>query len=323
MLRPFQIVSSPIQFVGGVAQFQFPRTTKGSSRCAIIGMTHNMTGSDIDLESAYGIIITKISVAGRNYFSGRAPLALLSNEVGGFSAPVSNGNFANRFLGSTLPHPDNYLGGNSRCSGMSVAGSEEIVIRLEQLDATRTVNQIALQCLQWPDDLDDPEQASWEAMYKDGIGETLFVGDSHEGFPGSGEGFGFSPLPQAPSARALRRLGFRGCLTTDTGDVDGLENRAANLQGFNNLLVEVDGDFSRPPQNEMMAARSILGLLNYPVANGIYDMQRNERSIVRFLSGGSGIAPDSRFLIYALHMFEGRNFRTPANGLLEAATAIS
>ena len=323
MLRPFQIVSDPIVFVGGIAEFQFPRTTKGSSRCAIIGMSHNVTGAGILGNSAYGVLLNRISVAGRNYFTGVTPLALVSSEVSGFEAPAESSNFANRFFGSYLSNPNIYIGGNSRCSGMAVSGSEEIVIRLEQLDQTQTVNQITLWCVQWPDDLDDPEQATWEALYRDGIGETFFIGNSNIGFPGTGDGFVFNPLPQPPNARALRRLGFRGVMTSNTGEILNTENNALGVPGFNNLLVEVDGDFSRPPQNQFTAARSMLGTLQIPVINGIYDMQRNERSIVRVLSGGVAIAPDPAFTIYVLHMFEGRNFKTPPNALLGSATAIS
>lgn len=324
MLRPFQIVSDNIVYVAGVAEFQFPRTTKGSSRCAIIGISHSMTDQNLgEFPNAFGTILTRLSVAGRNYFSGRCPLPLISSEIASADAPNSGGNFANRFFGSHIPTPDVYLGGNTRCSGMAISGSEEIVMRLEQLDSEIPVTQVTLWCVQWPDDLDDPEQSSWEAMYKDGIGETLFIGNEQIGFPATGGGFEFSPLPQPPSSRALRRVGFRGVLTSDTGTTFGFEIAAESAPGFNNLLIEVDGDFSRPPQNRFTAARTMLGLIDYPVFNGIYDMQRNERSTVRVLVGGVGIAPDQGFIFYVVHMFEGRNFRTPPNGLLESATAIS
>lgn len=324
MLRPFQIVSDPIEFdLDGLAIFQFPRTTKGSSRCAIYAISHNLTGADILSESGFGVILTGLSVAGRNYFTGRVPLPLMSDAAAGAVPPATHANFANRFYGSAIPHPNTYLGGNSMCSAMAISGSEEIVMRLEELDSQSTVNQVTLWCVQWPDDLNDPEQVSWEAMYSHGIGEAFFVGNENVGFPATGDGFVFNPLPQPPSARALRRLGFRGVMTTGDGSILFQEQAPAGTPGFNNLLMEVDGDFSRPPQNRFANARSMAGLLGFPVTNGIYDMQRNERSTVRILSGGVAIAPDPDRRIYILHMFEGRNFNTPPNALLGAATAIS
>jgi len=321
MLRPFQIVSDDITFVAGVAEFQFPRTTKGSSKCAIIGISHNFDDNSAEFAHAFGTIVTKLSIAGRNYVRGRIPLPLISDSVANGDAPVGDGNFANCFLGSHLPTPNIYLGGNTRCSGMAISGSEEIVMRMEQLDPLIPVNQVTLWCVQWPDDED--QQDDWRAMYSHGIGEAYFIGNENVGFPASGDNFEFSELPQPPSSRALRRVGFRGLLTDEIGGTFGLENAGSAVPGFNNLFVEVDGDFSRPPQNRFMNARSMAGLINYRIFNGIYDMQRNERSIIRVVVGGAGIAPDQDFRIYFVHMFEGRNFKTPPNALLGSATAIS
>jgi len=320
MLRPFSIVSSDIVYDAGVAEFQFPRTTKGSSKCAIIGISHRLEGTFVQ---GFGTILTKLSVAGRNYFRGRTPLPLVSNEVAGIGAVGNVQNSANRFLGTHLTNPFSYLGGNSRCSGMAIDGSEEIVMRLEQLVplGPAVVTQVTLWCVQWPDD--ESEQSEWDAMYTHGIGETYFEGSEQIGYPASGDGFEFTVKPAPPSSRALRRLGFRGVLTNDLGIVFGLETTTDATPGFSNLIMEVDGDFSRPPQNRFANARSMAGLLGFPTLAGIYDMQRNERSIVRILSVGAGVAANPALNIYILHMFEGRNFKTPPNGLLNSATAIS
>lgn len=324
MLRPFSLVSDEIDYnPANVAEFQFPSVPKGAARCAIVGIRYAVTGDDpaaVATIEGYSTNLERLTVAGRNYWQGAAPMPLIAAAVipGGAAIPLAFP-WSNRFLGSHVPNAGMMLGQGTTGAGIAFGPADEVRMRLVRIAGDTFVNRIVLDCVQWPDDQADPFHALWKDLRYQGIGEAFFVGSALPEWPGAGAVRQLEVLPQPPSARALRRTGFRACMTFDNGNVIGTELGDAATPALNNVLATAWTSFQRQPLNQAAPLRALFGLTGLEIATGLVDMQENERSIARLDFTGSAPADPTR-RIYVLHMFEGRDENAPT---LEAANAIS
>jgi hypothetical protein len=203
-------------------------------------------------------------------------------------------------------------------AGIALGPNDETRIRAFRIGEGAFVNRIVLDCIQWPDDQKNPLHALWTALRFKGEGEPLFAGSVIEGWQAPGTVTLLEELPQPPSARAVRRTGFRAVVMDGAGNVV-FELGGTGSTTTNNLLAQVWTSFQRAPQNQMAPLRTIMGTIGYEIPTGLVDMQENERSIAQVMFAGTAPA-DPAFRVFVLHMFEGRNESSPT---LEAANAIS
>jgi hypothetical protein len=328
MLRPFSLVSDEIEYETGgasAAEFRFPDTPKGFARCAIVGMRANITGVDgiVQVVGLWGTELQRLTVAGRNYFQGATPFPLIGAETVSGGSGLSIGfPWWNRFPGSHVPLPNTMLGQGIAGAGIALGPSDEVRMRLFRLGDGAYISRVTLDCVQWPDGKNEPSNAGinaqWDALRFSGLGEPYWVGNKRTGYPAAGTQLVFDEHPQPPSARVLRRTGIRGALL-DLGGIAFYEIGDAAAATANNLSAEVSSSFQRPPQNDFVPFRNIIGLNNLEIVTGLVDLAEDERSIVRLNAVGTNPGEPER-LLYVLHMFEGRLEGAP---VLEAANAIS
>lgn len=321
MLRPFSLVSDILVYAANIARPRMPAVPKGSARCAITGIRYNVTGDAGTVENigGWGTLLQALTVAGRGYVQGEIPFPLISGDtlVGAlpYGAPASN-----RFLGSHIPLPGGQaLGDGVLGAGIALGPNEQVELQVERLGTGGFVDRIILDCVQFPDDENDPLNQIWNDLRFKGIGEALFIGDRIEGWQAPGAVVQFDEMPQPPAARALRRTGFRGVVMGATGLTANFEVGGAGEVTANNLLAQIWTSFQRSPQNLAAPFRSLIGLTGLEVPSGLVDMQRDERSTVSLQFAGTAAA-DLTTQIFVTHMFEGRDINSPT---LEAANAIS
>lgn len=327
MLRPFSIISDEIEYdTAGAssAEFRFPVTPKGFARCAIVGVRFKVSGVAVFVSviQGWGSLLERLTVAGRNYVQGEIPFPLIASHLVTGGIPYSFP-WANRFLGSAILLPGQMLGQGVMGAAIAYGPSDEIRMRVRRLQNEAFVDRVILDCVQWPDDAKDPSVATWNALRYSGLGEAYFIGRQTVGYAASGTQLVFDELPQPPSARALRRTGFRGVITDLNGSTQvgglGFEEGAPAEATLNNVSVEVSTSFQRPPQNDFIPFRGLIGLIGGEIVTGLVDMAQAERSILRLNFTGTNPG-DPEKLIYTMHMFEGRDEAAPT---LQAATAIS
>lgn len=321
MLRPFSLVSQDIEYdLGGFANFRFPETPKGSARCAITGIRYVVRSDDpaVLLIDGYGTLLERLTVAGRNYVQGQIPMPLIAaaTVTGGvpFGFP-----YVNRFPGNQIGLGDNSLGVPWLGSAIAFGPSDEVRMRLFGLNPTIRVTQVILDCVQWPDDMNDPSLEIWKALRYKGHGEPYFIGSRLEGWRAPGTTEQLEELPQPPSAVVLNRTGFRALVMDNTGNVSNFEVGDIGSPTMNNLSAQAYTSFQRPPQNRFIPLRTLAGLTGMEIATGFVGMEQDSRSIIEIQYTGTAL-PDNVTDVYVMHMFEGRDQNVPA---LNAANAVS
>lgn len=317
-LRPFLLNSDTLVYDGGgLAQNQrFPQQPKGNSRCAIVGLAHRVTGASAATIGAWGSLIQGLEVAGRRYVQGSIPLPLLAADAAQVAGAAQNvGGITSYFPGSHIP-----LAGGQLCAGIPLGPNDEVRITILRRNAGAFVTQVALVCVQFPEEGKDPSaDAIYNALRNRGLGEFSMIGHVTD-WLGAGQQVTFEGLPQPPNSRVVRRVGLRGVVTDSTGLATGFEVGAVAVRSMNNLLVRVQTSFNRPPQNALAPARAILGLPGYdPHSMGLVDMRLSERARVDVFFAGTAVAAATQF-VHVLDMFEGRDDSAP---MLEAADAVS
>lgn len=317
MLRPFTLRSDAITYTANAAQVVFPTVPKGTARCMIVGIRGRPRGANAATVGTWSTLLTGFVVGGRQYHQGAGvPLALLDGGSVPHTAvlPLALPE-TNLFLGSQVVLPRGRIG-----AGIALGPNDDVRLNVQRYDANAFVDQIALDCVQFPDDPADPANDTYFRAKNRGIGEPFWVGQLIPAWRASGVVENLEIAPQPPVATVLRRQGVRGAvLNATTGSAAGTEIGAITARTFNNLQAQVFTASQRAPQNGMAPARSIIGLPGYDPATGLVDMGRQERATLRVQFAGTSAANADREIRF-VHMFEGRDEGAPR---LEAASAIS
>lgn len=315
MLRPFTLRSNGITYTANRATVVFPTVPKGEARCAIVGARGRPRGANAATIGTWSTLLASFVVGGRQYVQGDAfPLALIDGGAVPLTAPFGIPT-TNYFLGSQFVLPRGSMG-----AGIAYGPNDEVRMVLDRFDADSFVDEIELDCVQFPDDPRDPANVVYERAKQRGIGEPFFVGQRVTGWRAAGAVLNLEIAPQPPTATVLRRQGVRGAvLAAATGSPVSTEIGAITARTFNNLQAQLFTAQQRPAMNGAPSARSIIGLPGYDPATGIVDLGRSERATLRVVFAGTSAANADRDLFF-VHMFEGRDEGAPR---LDAANAIS
>lgn len=315
MLRPFTVNSDGINYTANRATVTFPVVPKGSARCMIVGIRGRPRGANAAAIGTFSTLLSSLVVGGRQYVQGDGiPLGLLD----GGAVPIATSlgvPRTNKFLGTQVLLPWGDIG-----AGIAYGENDSVRLVLDRFNADSFVDQVTLDCVQFPDDPKDPANEAYYRAKSRGIGEPYFIGQRVTGWRAAGAVLNLEVSPQPPTAVVLKRTGARGVvLASATGSPASTEIGAITARTFNNLQAQLFTAGQRPAQNGMAPARSVIGLPGYDPATGVVDLKRSERATLRLQFAGTSAANADRDLFF-VQMFEGRDEAAP---LLEAANAIS
>lgn len=302
MLKHFTIVSDTLTYSASIAQFEFPRRTKGRTRCAVIGWDADAANASMKLAN----VVHFLSIGPRQYVQGDPVVfGLFTGVAPGAGNDVTLGRPF--FPGDSVLLPD-----GTTCGAMMINPGERIELRLADLTGgSAELRQVILHCVEFPDDCQDPAEqrdtdAAWERLQR-GDGETLLYGNAL-----SYSAAGITPLeavPKGPNAQAYRRQEVRGACYDASG--------ALQEDDFTLLQVLVYSQTERPTANAGVPARMIVGHGALPKPGVVrVDLRNDERQYIEVTAPTPGAARVARFAT----VLQGR---PEAGKYLTAAEAIS
>ncbi len=302
MLRHFTIVSDSISYSAGVAEFELPRRTKGSSRCAIIGWDVRAADRQFALQN----LLDYLQVGSRQYVQG-------DSIVLGLFTPAPPGAANNESMGRPyLPGSSVQLPDGTSCGAICVLPGERIQMRLTDLTGNAApIDQIVLHCVEYPGDCQTREEqqaaeSAWDLLRR-GIGESLIWGN--ELAYSAGGVATLEQIPKGPNAQAYRRKEVRGVAHDATGALEEAD--------FGSLLLLVYSQTQVPTTNQGIPARSIAGHGALAIVGAAsVDLGNDERAYLQVSHPTPAAARVARFAT----VYEGRS---ESGAWLQAARAIS
>lgn len=316
-VRGFQLRSGTISFTSGAVTLQMPRRTRGTSRCAIVGITYDAD----DPQDGLLVAITSFQVGARQYVQGDNGGVILG-LLAGSAVPLGtgSGNAWAQFpyfpcsrqigpdgaiAGNGIPLP-----GNKFAGGILIKGGELITISLAEVQAgSNPINQIVLHCVQFDDGPSDADRKAgkfdpvlekfWDDFANKGIGQVYFQGSTITCPNGSVINTQVQQIIHHPYTIRTRRLEIRGEKTTTT---------AVAEDNFADDSVMVSTSTENNHELDPVSARTVFGnaALQYPGALTV-DLEDGGRNVIQY----SGPDPGADMVVRLVAIHEGVDEQLP------------
>lgn len=194
-----------------------------------------------------------------------------------------------------------------RIGGIKIKEGQNVSMRIEDLTAgSAEIERVILHCVEFPSTGQGARMGN--ALWREfdaGMGEIMFYGHAHDYDAAFDTRFEAQPHP-ADADGPLRRLAVRGAL------YDGSHNLIESE--MNDLLAEVFSASQKPPHDQPVPAREIIGHAGYHSELALTDLYKHEKAIVRVVAGS---APAAARTLRLASIFEGRNEADEFTGTAE------